>query len=512
MDATRKPVPIKRGEVMITDTSQSTQKAKRHLIPDEIRNRPQWVPWRYGKFRRDGSREKQPINPSTGKQGDWRDPGMWCSFPDAVAYAQEHHADGVGFVFSEDDPYCGVDLDNCLDPVSGGLRPGVAAILDQLDAYAEGSPSGAGIKCIVRATKPGGRCKTEDTPWGGKFEMYDRNQFFTITGDVIRDAPVRDAQVAVNALYGRFFPSVVSRVGTEPATASAGFPGDDGDLLEKARNHPKTGGMVRKLHDHDGASGYPSRSEADMAYCGMLAYWTGCDAERIKRLFRASPRSRGKYAEKGRHAEGYLDGTVNRAISECRSTYDPSYGEGKKARVRKTVSYHRDALAKSDLRGGKRAVMDYLLGVAPRCGMDRGGKVEFNANQQEIADAVGVGQRQVSNIIKDLLRTTPLTRKSKGKKGENSVYLLPAVADTSTTYVHRGPDISPPVSIRSRSEDQFEPVEPPGEPRIPKANPVRTGPEIVAEFREADGHSLGCGCDLCLAQAPSYVTYAPDKG
>ncbi len=393
-----------------------TKTTKTHPVPNELKQWPQWVPWRYGRFRKDGSREKHPIDPSTGGKGGWNRPGMWRSLPDAEASAAEHGADGVGFVFAEDDPFCGLDFDECGDRATGYVHPAVLDILRQLgNPYAEWSPSGTGVKAWVRATKPGGRCKTVDTPWGGTFEMYDRNQFFTVTGDVIRDAPVRDAQAAVNALYGRFFPSVVSRVGTGLATASAGFPGDDGDLLEKARNHPKTGGLFRKLHDHDGASGYPSRSEADMAYCGMLAYWTGCDAERIKRLFRASPRSRGKYAERGQHAEGYLDRTVSRAISECRSAYDPSYGEGKKARVRETVTYHRDALAKSDLRGSKRAAMDYLLGVASKCGMDRGGEVEFNANQEEIAGAVGVGQRQVSNVVKDLLRTTPTGRGEAGR-------------------------------------------------------------------------------------------------
>ena len=41
-------------------------------------------------------------------------------------------------------------------------------------------------------------------------------------------------------------------------------------------------------------SGYGSHSEADLALCGMLAFWTGGDAARIDTLFRQS----GLYREK----------------------------------------------------------------------------------------------------------------------------------------------------------------------------------------------------------------------
>ncbi len=173
-------------------------------IPDELTEWDQWLCWKYGKKRSDGKRTKEPVGHTKGRSIDWTNPARWVSFETALAAAKEHGHDGVGFVFSEDDPYCGIDNDDCGDRSTGYIHPAVVEILDQLGAYAEWSPSGNGAKAIVKAEKPGTRCKTDDTPWGGNFEMYDRKRFFTITGEVIRDVPVRDAQGAVENLYERF--------------------------------------------------------------------------------------------------------------------------------------------------------------------------------------------------------------------------------------------------------------------------------------------------------------------
>jgi primase-polymerase (primpol)-like protein len=171
-------------------------------IPGHLRRLRRWVPWRYGTTRKNGGQEKAPIDHRTGKPADVTDAEAWCSYPEAARYAREHHLDGIGFVFMSDDPYCGIDLDDCRDPKTGELDSKALEILDSLDSYAEISPSGSGIKVIVRATKPGRACRTPRTPWGGSLEVYDRERFFTVTGDVFMSRPVGDAQSAVERLYG----------------------------------------------------------------------------------------------------------------------------------------------------------------------------------------------------------------------------------------------------------------------------------------------------------------------
>lgn len=306
----------------------------RNPILEELRQAPQWVCWRYEYDKRRSKPKKVPRDPITGKRASVTDPATWGSYDEACAYASEHSIAGVGFVFTPDNPYCGVDLDDCRDPETGTMRLGADDVLDSLGAYAEVSPSGTGIKAFVKAVKPGTRCSTKETPWGGKIEIYDQERFFATTGNVYRDDPIRDAQEAIDDLYVRFLGEDGLKDRTGVRTSCKGFSGDDEALLVSARNNPKTGCQFRKLYDEGDNIPVGERSEADQALCGMLAYWCGDDPERIKRLFRGSKLAQGKYAEKGPHGEKYLDRTVRKAIRNRTGTYDPEYGDRMKALVR----------------------------------------------------------------------------------------------------------------------------------------------------------------------------------
>ena len=67
---------------------------------------------------------------------------------------------GVGFVFTADDPFVGIDLDDCIE--NGELHPDAVEIVRQLDSYTELSPSGSGIHVIIRAGLNGDRHRTAD--------------------------------------------------------------------------------------------------------------------------------------------------------------------------------------------------------------------------------------------------------------------------------------------------------------------------------------------------------------
>ena len=153
-------------------------------IPTELRERDQRVVWRLER-RRDGKPTKVPYRADGAGRADSTDPTTWSTFEEAVAGAEELGADGIGYVFSADDPFTGIDLDDCLD--GDRLHPAAAEIVRLLDSYTEISPSRTGVKVIVRGSKYGNtRCRTSNTPWGGRLEIYDRDRYFTITGDVLR--------------------------------------------------------------------------------------------------------------------------------------------------------------------------------------------------------------------------------------------------------------------------------------------------------------------------------------
>lgn len=90
---------------------------------------------------------------------------------------------------------------------------------------------------------------------------------------------------------------------------------DDQTLIEKAKN-AKDGAKFSALWEGD-ISGYASHSEADLALCCLLAFWTGGDRDRINGLFRQS----GLFREKWER-EDYRDNTINAALESTTEFYE----------------------------------------------------------------------------------------------------------------------------------------------------------------------------------------------
>jgi putative DNA primase/helicase len=146
-------------------------------IPEELTERPQWVCWCYEE--RDNKLTKVPKT-YRGTAASSTDESTWTTFECAAAAVGQTSgagADGIGFVFSDDDPFCGIDLDNCRNPETGDIAPWAQEILDRVgDGYTEISPSGTGIHIIVKGAVRGGGMRR------GPVEMYSRGRYFTITG------------------------------------------------------------------------------------------------------------------------------------------------------------------------------------------------------------------------------------------------------------------------------------------------------------------------------------------
>lgn len=108
---------------------------------------------------------------------------------------------GLGFVFCREDPYVGIDLDNCLDE-AGKVKPNFAGILVRFaDSYMEISPSARGIKIWARGTLPANLPGV--SVGDGQIEMYDHARYFAVTGRAVRGAPlqIEDHTADVLKLY-----------------------------------------------------------------------------------------------------------------------------------------------------------------------------------------------------------------------------------------------------------------------------------------------------------------------
>jgi putative DNA primase/helicase len=144
-------------------------------IPQELNARPQWVNWRLEK--RNGELTKVPYTPRTGRKASSTDLLTWDTFDEVLDALRMDNYDGIGFVFSSGDPYCGVDLDGCRNPETGEVEAWAQEVVDNLKGYAEVSPRGRGVHVIVRGKTPNRR--------RGKIEVYSSRRFFAMTGKVL---------------------------------------------------------------------------------------------------------------------------------------------------------------------------------------------------------------------------------------------------------------------------------------------------------------------------------------
>lgn len=162
-------------------------------IPQELRDRRQWVL----------HRAKEPYQ-ANGTRASSTRPETWCGFPQAVAALEAGGFDGIGFVFSEADPFVGIDLDDAVDD-RGNLKPWAREIVEALDSWSEVSPSGRGVHIFVRSKwhDRGRKVKHHD----GSVEVYDRARYFTVRGCPLDDAPdeIHERQAALDRLAADLF-------------------------------------------------------------------------------------------------------------------------------------------------------------------------------------------------------------------------------------------------------------------------------------------------------------------
>src|SRR5215217_4281785 len=277
-----------------------------YMVADtlDMRDLRQWLCWRSED--RDGKPTKVPYSPATGKRADSTLPDTWSGYQEAVRTCKEKGYGGIGFVFTPEGDLCGVDLDKCLDQDTGEMEGWAQAIIEELDSYTEISPSGNGVHILVRGELPAGRNRK------GRFEAYDRGRYFTVTGKHLAGTPqtIERRQEELHGVVGRVFGEEGTNGHTKPVAASVqpenGL--SDDEAIRRALS-ASNGERFSQLWSGD-VSWYSSHSEADLALCGMLAFWTGGDAKRIDSLFRQS----GLYREKWERND-YRNKTIAEALS-----------------------------------------------------------------------------------------------------------------------------------------------------------------------------------------------------
>ena len=113
---------------------------------------------------------------------------------------------GLAFCFTKDDPFVGIDLDDCMiDEYT--MKPWAEEIVNRLGSYTELSPSLTGVKIYGIGSKPDGmscEAKCED----GAIEVYEHGRFFAVTESRIGAWDFSDCQDGINWLHETHWPKV----------------------------------------------------------------------------------------------------------------------------------------------------------------------------------------------------------------------------------------------------------------------------------------------------------------
>ena len=272
------------------------------MIPQELKKHPFWCV----------RKNKIPYNPQTGQKAKPNQAATFGTYKEACAVVDQY--DGLGVLVK--DGLSAVDIDNCYD---GKLSPLAAEVIDYFGSYAEYSPSGKGIRIIFRSPNPitydKGRYYTKNSKQG--LELYLSGidtRYVTVTGDTLNGfETVRTLTEREILNFAEKHMKRPEKAAEKPAPAPVGL--STKEILDKA-SRARNGQSFDALFGGQWEGRYQSHSEADQAFCNMLAFWCGRDTEQMDTIFRASGLYRHKWER-----DDYRTDTINKAINDCNETY-----------------------------------------------------------------------------------------------------------------------------------------------------------------------------------------------
>lgn len=282
-----------------------------------------------------GRTEKIPCHYQTGATASAHDPANWVSRGVAEAsaaywntLAQPNVRYCVGFVFTPETKLFFLDIDHALQPDNTWSQLSVNLINQFPGAYVELGQSGTGFHIIGSYTGPEPTHGCRNTPLG--LELYTSGRFMAL-GQQARGDSSTDHTMGLYQMIASLFEKTAGEVDptwrTGPVDEWRG-PTNDDDLIRRARQSRSARGafggsasfddlwtgnaaaLSVAYPDTGGAGRAYDASSADAALAQHLAFWTGNDSERIRRLMTQSSLVRDKWGR-----DDYLPRTIDSATS-----------------------------------------------------------------------------------------------------------------------------------------------------------------------------------------------------
>lgn len=305
----------------------------------------QFILWR-AVLRKNGKIDKVPYDRTGAKPGNAHDPSNWMSAAEAARMAAGLDGSfGVGFVFTDDDPFFFVDLDHCYDPKTDTWNSISQELVSSFQgACMEWSYSGTGVHIFgtySRLLDHGNKNTSLD------IELYTSKRFVALTGNELYPSSgdsSRNCSVQLQSLVRKYLKPNGVKPGTDtpiewstaPITPGTGLTAVDAviDMLRKMQSprsafDPNRAQAIDLYEANEDilSRAYPSlndddpydRSSADMALASHLAFLTGGNCELMREVMYKSELNRDKWHDR----PVWLEETITKAASMCDEFYTP---------------------------------------------------------------------------------------------------------------------------------------------------------------------------------------------
>lgn len=227
-------------------------------IPKELLELRQWVV---------SDDTKRPFDPKTKTLADVTNPDTWATYEQAIKAGYPY----IGFVFTKNDPFVFIDLDNKEDDPNRTLLH-QEIIKSAGGTYIERSKSGKGYHIVLRGEMESGRRSSENG-----LEIYPHERFMLMTGNSLGGNQISNGQELINYLVNQ-----CGQRNLDTAPTISRRDQTDEQVLASAKT--SYGKRFEALWSGNWDALHTSQSEADLELCGKLAEFTS-DDQQVHDLF-----------------------------------------------------------------------------------------------------------------------------------------------------------------------------------------------------------------------------------
>ena len=282
-DANAYGAEYKRPSEEVNDAVEEREKALRAAVPDEMKERPNWVVvkmwWDTAKERYN----KRPVNCNSdnGEYAESDNPETWTTFDNALKYLKEKGGTTIAYALDGKDNIACIDLDGCYDE-NGQPSTLAKEILSKCGkTYIEKSVSGNGLHIFGKTNGMNIRSFSKD----GDLEFYQKEHFIVMTGDGAGFYRLESFDTSeMKELLSRKCEKREEWKGVCKGVNGLSTMSDK-DVVEKASN-AKNGDKFKRLYAGEDLQN--NHSNSDMSLMNLLAYWCNGDKEQMLRIFATS--------------------------------------------------------------------------------------------------------------------------------------------------------------------------------------------------------------------------------